>query len=377
MSRLDKIIKGESFPRPINKKIPDFAFSQANITGNLYNPTIDQMWIDQKCEKPKWPDNKPYAVCITHDVDVISLQSKKENFRRMKHIFKTRSQQKTKQNLIIAFESLVNITNSMFSSEDPYHRIEDWLKVEQEVGARSTFFFAPEHVLKSHFTDCWYKYDDKLRFEGEKITVAELMRELNRRGWEIGLHPSWHSSNSVDEMKYQKEQIEKVLDCEIVSVRQHCLHFDNRITPSIQEAAGFKYDSTLGFNDNIGFRRGTSYAYPLYNIENNKILPVWELPLIIQDGAMFNHRKGMRLDKVKALEYIQMIAEKVKEVGGILTLLWHPHLIVDEISWNTFQEGLKMLQKDDPWFASVREIGDWWNNNVKIDLVSFIENLEK
>ena len=198
MSHWDKIIKGESFPRPINNRIPDFAFSQANITGNLYNPAIDKMWIDQKCEKPKWPDNKPYAVCITHDVDVISLQSKKENFRRMKHVFKTRSQQKTKQNLIIAFESLENITNSMFSSEDPYHRIEDWLKVEQEVGARSTFFFAPEHVLKSHFTDCWYKYDDKLRFEGEKITVAELMSELNRRGWEIGLHPSWYSYNSVD-----------------------------------------------------------------------------------------------------------------------------------------------------------------------------------
>ncbi len=175
-------------------------------------------------------------------------------------------------------------------------------------------------------------------------------------------------------MKYQKEQIEKVLDCEILSVRQHFLHFDNKITPSIQEAAGFKYDSTLGFNDNIGFRRGTSYAYPLYNIENNKILPVLELPLIIQDGAMFNNRKGMRLDKGKALEYIQMIAKKIKEVGGILTLLWHPHLIVDEISWNTFQDALKILKKDDPWFATVSEIGDWWENTVNINLVSFLES---
>jgi hypothetical protein len=343
------------------------------MTGNLYNPTIDQMWIDEKGEKPKWPDNKPYAVCITHDVDVISLQAIKENFRRIKHLMKTWSQQKTKQNLIIAFESLEKIANSIFSSQDPYHRIEDWLKVEHEVGARSTFFFSPEHVLQPHYSDCWYKYDDKLRFEGENITVAELMRELNRRGFEIGLHPSWYSYNSVDEMKYQKEQIEKVLDCEIVSVRQHFLHFDNKITPSVQEAAGFKYDSTLGFNDNIGFRRGTSYAYPLYNIENNKTLPSWEIPLIIQDGAMFHPKKGMRLDKVKALEYIQMIAEKVKEVGGILTLLWHPHLIVDKSSWDTFQEALQMLKEDNPWFATVSEVGDWWKSKVNIDIVSFIE----
>ena len=88
---------------------------------------------------------------------------------------------------------------------------------------------------------------------------------------------------------------------------------------------------------------------------------------------MFNHRKGMKLDKVKALEYIQLISKKVKEVGGILTLLWHPHLIVDEISWDTFQEALQMLKKDDPWFATVSEVGDWWKSKVNIDIVSFIE----
>ena len=79
------------------------------------------------------------------------------------------------------------------------------------------------------------------------------------------------------------------------------------------------------------------------------------------------------LDKIKALEYIEMISKKVKEVGGIFTLLWHPHLIIDEISWNTFQETLMMLKKDEPWFASVREIGEWWKNKLNIDHVSFIE----
>ena len=377
MVRWDKVIKGISFPRPKNNKVPDFAFSAVNFSGDLYNPVIDQIWIDQKSEKPKWPDNKPYAVCITHDVDVITLRSKRENIHRIKHVFKTWSQQKTKQNLIITFESLENIMKSMFSNRGPNHRIEDWLTVEQEVGARATFFFAPEFVLKSHFTDCCYRYDDKLRFEGKKITVADLMRELKSRGWEIGLHPSWFSYNSVDEMKYQKAQVEEVLGCEIVSVRQHFLHFDNKITPSVQAAAGFKYDSTLGFNDNIGFKRGTSFAYPFVNLVNNDTLPVWEIPLIIQDGAMFHPKKGMQLDQKTALEYIQLLAEKVKSVGGILTLLWHPNANADEISWQTFQETLSMLKKDNPWFATVREVGDWWRKNVNINLVSFIENLEK
>ena len=371
------ILTGKIFPSPSKNRVYDYSHSPQNKLGKLYDPSIDQLWVEREGVTPKWPNNKPYAVCITHDVDLISLQSNKENIRRIKHILKTWKQQKSKQNSILVFESLENIMNGIFSKQDPYHRFEDWLNVEQEVGARSTFFFAPEYVLKPHYTDCWYKYDDILKFEGEKISVAELMREINRRGWEIGLHPSWNSYNSVDELKHQKDQVEKVIENEIVSIRQHFLHFDNKITPAVQSSAGFKYDATLGFNDNIGFRRGTSYVYPLIDLVSNDRLPIWEIPLIIQDGAMFHPKKGMRLDKETALEYIQLLKEKVRNVGGILTLLWHPHLIVDEISWNTFQEGLKILQKDDPWFASVREIGDWWSNNVKIDLVSFIENLEK
>jgi peptidoglycan/xylan/chitin deacetylase (PgdA/CDA1 family) len=161
----------------------------------------------------------------------------------------------------------------------------------------------------------------------------------------------------VDELKRQKDALEKALGHEIVSVRQHYLHYDIRITPAVHATAGFKYDSTLGFNDNIGFRFGTSYPWHLYDLKAEKELPIMEIPLIVQDGAMLNPDKGMRLDEETAFQYIKQIAKAVEKVGGVLTLLWHPNSIIKEDWWNLSLKTLGYLKKKDAWFGAVREIG--------------------
>jgi len=74
----------------------------------------------------------------------------------------------------------------------------------------------------------------------------------------------------VDELKRQKRALEKALDHEVVSIRQHYLHYDIRITPAVHGEAGFKYDSTLGFNDNAGFRFGTCYPWHFYDLKAEK-----------------------------------------------------------------------------------------------------------
>lgn len=75
-----------------------------------------------------------------------------------------------------------------------------------------------------------------------------MIQEIDRRGWEIGLHPSWYSFDDSDELKKQKQALGNALGSEIVSVRQDYLHYDISVTPVVHAAAGFKYDSTLGFN---------------------------------------------------------------------------------------------------------------------------------
>lgn len=243
--------------------------------------------------------------------------------------------------------------------KDQLHCYERWLKAEKQCGAHSTFFFWPglKAVTKRHHTDCAYELYDTLVFDNQKCTVAEMIQEIDRQGWEIGLHPSWYSFDDADELKRQKEALEKAIGHEIVSVRQHYLHYDIRVTPAVHVAAGFKYDSTLGFNDNVGFRFGTSYPWHLYDLKSEKELSIMEIPLIIQDGAMLNPDKGMRLDEDTAFKYVEQITKAVEKVGGVLTLLWHPNHILKKDWWNLYLRTLKHLQEKEAWFGTVGEIG--------------------
>jgi len=134
-------------------------------------------------------------------------------------------------------------------------------------------------------------------------------------------------------------------------------HYDIRVTPRVQAEAGLKYDATLGFNDNVGFRFGTCYPWRLYDLKAEKELTIVEVPLIIQDGAMLSPVKGMRLDEETAFQYVQQITEAVERVGGVLTLLWHPNAVINPPWWSLYLRTLDHLKVKDVWFGSVREIG--------------------
>ncbi len=176
-------------------------------------------------------------------------------------------------------------------------------------------------------------------------------------------------------MKRRKAALEMALGHDVVSVRQHYLHYDILVTPRVHAEAGLRYDSTLGFNDNVGFRFGTCYPWRLYdlrgaqvdqtssagarrgaNLNNPPQLPIVEVPLIIQDGAMLNPAKGMRLDEDTAFQYVVQIAEAVERVGGVLTLLWHPTAVINPPWWNLYLRSLIHLKNENVWFGTVQDI---------------------
>jgi hypothetical protein len=353
--------EADSLPRDFtpDRIVPDFGFNVLNTMAPLYAPLVDKHYLDRGGRRPVWPDGKPFAVCLTHDVDAVSLYSSNECYRiRWSQIKGDHSVLKKIKNLLgLGYDWL-----RYKGQEDPLHCYEFWLKIESEVNARSTFFFWPgiQSIRQIHNTDCRYDLGDTVTFKGQKCTVAEMIKEMDQGMWEIGLHPSWYSFDNIDEMKRQKETLEKVTGHDLFSVRQHYLHYDIRVTPRVHREAGFQYDSTLGFNDNVGFRFGTCYPWFLYDLKNRKEIPVLEIPLIIQDTAMLSPIKGLRLDGYTAFKYITQIANAVEQVGGVLTLLWHADRILEPGWLNLYVQTLQYLKEKNVWFSSIKELGKWW-----------------
>ena len=318
-----KLIQGRYEAERLSKGFPpgrsgaDFGFNVLNPPGLLYHPVIDEKALTDGHPKPRWPGDKPFAVCLTHDVDNVSAYSAVQAWRRTRY----------------AWKELLKSPHSA------------------------------ERLTKRHEVDCNYAFSDSVAFDGKRCSASEMMQEIDKKGWEIGLHASWYAYNDTDELRRQKGQIEHLLGHEIVSVRQHYLHYDIRITPKVHSEAGFKYDSTLGFTDNVGFRFGTCYPWKSYDLEAEEELPVFEIPLIVMDGALLNPNKGMRLDEETAFSYVIQMADVVKRVGGVFTLLWHADSIAKTGRLNLYLRMLEYLKEQNAWFASVRDAGEWYARN--------------
>jgi hypothetical protein len=327
-------------------------------------PVLDEQHLAAGGPRPRWPDDAPFAVCLTHDVDNVAWHRPLMHLRRMRNQFvpaigrcDRRAMRGLRSTAVALCESLVRSRCA-----DPLLCYERWLEMEAAIGARSTFLFLPDRYGKPHHSDGGYCYSDPVVFDGRSCTVGQMMREIHRRGWEVGLHASWHSFDSIVEMMRQKEQVEQAIGASIVSVRQHCLHFDVRCTPRVQDQAGLTVDSSIGFNDDIGFRYGTSYPWHLHDVRSGQQLNVLELPLVIQEKCLI--RILGQGHKDEALDRATRLVQRVQAVGGLITLLWHPETIRWPLYVDVYRSLLVLLRENGAWFGTMAEVADWWRRNM-------------
>ena len=114
-------------------------------------------------------------------------------------------------------------------------------------------------------------------------------------------------------MKSELEKLEESVPI-VKGIRQHYLLFDIMKTWYIQEKCGFVYDSTLGYNDAIGFRCGICHPYKPFGKN------IYELPLNIMDITLFNIKN---YSPSKAFKRAISILEEVKRYNGVGVILWH------------------------------------------------------
>lgn len=173
---------------------------------------------------------------------------------------------------------------------NPYFGIPDLISFEEDYGFKSTFFFRSI-------------YDD-----GTIVKAYEdVLRELNRGGWEVSLHIN--NSRSLEAILMEKKILEDVLGLNVYGSRVHKLDINIEELPMLVKA-GFKYDSSITFN---------KYDVDAKNSGFFDAGGIIEFPITIMDAYLFTY---MKASEDKVLSYIDR-ALNIGLNSGLITILWH------------------------------------------------------
>jgi peptidoglycan/xylan/chitin deacetylase (PgdA/CDA1 family) len=263
----------------------------------------------------EYPDGSKFAVCLTHDIDVVNFS----RISTLKNVLKFLILKNKKLNLMWDFE--------------------DFMKLEDKYDAKSSFFFL---TVNKEDMDFNFGVED---LEYEIGNIAD-------KGWEVGLHGGHEAYNNLDVINKNKKQLEKVLGKEVIGYRNHYLRFKVPDTWELLSKSGFKYDTTYGYADCVGFRNGTCHPFKPFNLNTNEEIDILEIPLTIMDRTLFDY---MKLDMKGRWDITKLLIDTVEKNNGVITILWHNTFMIDE-NLRFYEKILKYCHEKRAWMTSGEEI---------------------
>jgi len=308
-------------------------------------------------EIPPAPWGHPYSMALTHDVDVTSVRECRLVTAGYA-AFQCFSHGRIHAGFQLLFARLGIGT-------DPWVLFERWKTIEEELGVRSTFFFVPRK-------DDPGKRAHPYRAVGYGIDTG-ILHELTQGGWEVGIHGI---DNWVDAETGTQEMA--AVGNGAVGNRTHWLLFDQDSWKKLDEA-GYSYDTTFGYNDDVGFRAGTLQVYRPKGTVN-----IRELPLHIQDLGLlgkfcwapvdqgWEKTSCLHLDESAARVQCQEIVDFAQKYGGAITILWHYENLTPPRDWSgMYTDLVKRARADNAWVTTAGDVVEWFENRRKTTLTLF------
>jgi hypothetical protein len=300
---------------------------------DIFEPCASKYLIDQGFQV-KYPENKPFAVCLTHDIDTLY----ERNGRKILRTFGILQDERFSR-----ADSLAQLG----SKKAPYWNFSDIIALEEHYGAKSSFYF-----LVQDEGDRDYDYDIE--------DCGQIMGELSDHGWEVGLHGGHTTYNKLSEMIDKKQHLEHILNKKIIGYRNHFLRFLIPNTWEYLHSAGFCYDATLGYPDCVGFRNGMCHPFKPFNLDSQNKIDILEIPLNIMDGTLTSY---MRLDISTSWELTKQLIDTVERYHGVISILWHNENFFGQ-QRKFYEKILKYCSEKNAWLTSSEEIAVWWKENI-------------
>lgn len=309
----------------------------------------------------RWPEGRRFAVCLTHDMDVMTPTPIRPRLRSIPHLGPAPPSRKL---LVVA--SAIKAAARRFgpgSRPEPF-ALDAWLDVEAENGFRSSLFFMAPPGECPDWRDGFYRHDDRIPFDRGHRTIGEIMAAIAARGWDVGLHGSISSHASVDVLRRERDQIATASGHDVTTTRQHYLRCDVRYTPWCQEQAGLQADSTLGSSLGIEYRCGTGLPFMWYDLVDERETRLLEMPLIIHDITIFNEaHQDIDHTIARCLE----VMEEVCARASAMTLLWHNNVTETSPQFIVYRTLLEEARHRHAWGCSLAELNAWWRDRWNVE----------
>lgn len=268
------------------------------------------------------------TIDLSHDVDYIN---KTLQLRLKQTAFNGFNTIKSLSSPKLFWKNLKKTFLFLFSSPS-YWCFDYWQTFEKSLGKRSIFYIYTQTKKKGFKT---WLLDPSYNITNNKKLQNKLI-ELKNDGFEIGLHGSYESATDFNLLKAEKETLEKALGLQVSKTRQHWLNYFEDSTPHFHEKL-FKEDSTLAWNDRIGFRSGIANKYRPYNFKNEKAFNYEIVPQIIMDSNVYDYANDDKtLEKAKDILALSMQVSKICYVS----ISWHQRVSSSDYNWHVFYEEL-------------------------------------
>ncbi|MHC4981666.1 MAG: polysaccharide deacetylase family protein [Planctomycetota bacterium] len=256
-----------------------------------------------------WPNQKRFAVCLTHDVDnaahrsiiaaarkaaAAALAAARRNIRRARN------------RLSAAFGLATGGRNN------PHWMFDAIARAEAERGFRSAFYLLPHErsVVREGKSRA-------RRYALGKPEIVRTFRRLAKRGWEIGLHTGYEAHDVPEGVIEDWHRLVRILGTKVrpAGTRSHYLRFRVPKTWWDLVEAGAHCDATVGWPEVAGFRSGTCWPYRPFDRKQKRTIPIWEIGMHLMDSG---------LPSVETmLAATRKLLDQGAETGGCISLLFH------------------------------------------------------
>jgi hypothetical protein len=274
------------------------------------DPPLERLRRRLGLEPPRWGGGR-FAVALTHDVDTPWKWTRTGIVGAAARAKTALLGGRVRETLREA-RGLAAIPVHKARGTDPFWSFPTILDDERRAQASSTFFVMAAHA---------HELDGPVPESYERLR-PRVVETLLDAGAEVGLHGSYSAADDGGQLASEKQRLEQLAG-KVSGQRFHFLRVDPHGNLADVEAAGFAYDSTLGFSDAPGFRAGIAHPFRPWDFEREAPHEIVELPLAAMDVTLSAER-FMNLSAKEAATRLSALLGWASEHGGGFALLWHP-----------------------------------------------------